>query len=144
MKTRKGTFIQRKNRTEGVSKSKTQTKAKKTQNYSFCFGKDYKGFDVEHIRKTNPELFNQPKTFPFVMDEPFPTPEGFIDMPIENDSGEVIDMFGRWNNGGWYKTPEMIHYCMYGAFGEGDYMEFQNLYNPDNPFKEIDELIDNS
>ena len=46
-----------------------QLKGKKKQNNSFCVGKDYKGFDVEHIRKTNPELFNHPKTFPFVMDE---------------------------------------------------------------------------
>ena len=36
MKTRKGTFKQRKNRTEGVSKSKpkTQTKAKKTLGFN--------------------------------------------------------------------------------------------------------------
>lgn len=83
MKTRKGTFIfhDKKKKLElpnginyklrrlyGISQ-KTQLKPKKTQNNSFCVGKDYRGFDVEHIRKTNPELFNQPKTFPFVMDE---------------------------------------------------------------------------
>lgn len=125
MKTRKGTFLQRKNRTEGVSKSKpkTQTKAKKTLGF-------------------NELVFKKPPTNK--IDEYFPTPEGFIDMPIENDSGEVIDMFSRWDNGGWYKTAEMIHYCKYGAFGEGEWMEFQNLYSPNNPFKEIDELIDNS
>ena len=98
MKTRKGTFIQRKNRTKGVSKFKTETEAKK------WLGIDELVWD-NSLKGYKPETLN--------------------------------------DNGGWYKTAEMIHYCEYGAFGEGDYMEFQNLYSPNNPFKEIDEIIDN-
>ena len=52
MKTQKGTFIQRKNRTEGVSKSKTQTKAKKT------LGFDELAFD-NPFKSTYPERFKK-------------------------------------------------------------------------------------
>ena len=115
MKTRKGTFIQRKNRTEGLSKSKPKSQTK--------------------VKKRDGSVFKE--AFPDITIKDFITPEGFIDMPKDNSES-------RWDNRGWYKTAEMIHYCEYGAFGEGDYMEFQNLYSPNNPFKEIDEIIDNS
>lgn len=95
---KKGIFIQRKNRTEGLSKSKTQTKAEITLGFDdLVFDKTFK--------KKYPERFKK----------------------------EFRD--GKWNIK--EKTLEMRHYCMYGAFGEGEYMEYQNLYSPDNPFEEI-------
>ena len=108
MKTRKETFLQRKNRTEGLKPPKEADDqftrfylGKKPQ----PAGKDYLGFNVEHIRKTNPELFNHPKTRPYYMDE--------------------------WTK--WYSQ-----YGVFGEeeeeFENTDEEEFNDICSPNNPF----------
>ena len=72
MKTSKGTFKQRKNRSDGL-KPPTEKDDQYTRFYlgrkPQPVGKDSLVFNVEHIRETNPEQFNQPQTFPTYMDE---------------------------------------------------------------------------
>ena len=107
MKTRKGTFLQLKNRTEGLKPPKD---ADDQCTRFYCgrkpqpAGKEYLGFNVEHIRKTNPELFNHPKTRPFYMDE--------------------------WTK--WYSQCGV--FGDEEEFEDTDEQEFNDLYSPNNPF----------